>query len=79
MTPSSADVLAPGVVAGERQPEDPPVHRQKDRQKILHRESLTSRGTQADHLSQNRVCLGVCVPAATDGSMPVGSGETICR
>jgi hypothetical protein len=73
----SADVLAPDDVGDERQPEDPSVHGQKDHQKVLHRYSLTSRGTQAYHLFQKKVYLEGCVPGATDGSMPVGSVEII--
>ena len=74
---SSADVLTPGVVGDKRQPEDQSVPGQKDHWKVLHRQCLTSRGKQANHLSQKTACLEGCVPGATDGSMPVGSAEII--
>jgi hypothetical protein len=32
-------------------------------------------GRSGDHLHRRRVCQGGCVPGATDGSMPVGSGR----
>jgi hypothetical protein len=70
---SSEDVLAPDDVGDERHPEDQSVHGQKDHQKKLQRQSLTSRGKQEYHLSQKRACPEGCVPGATDASMPVGS------
>jgi hypothetical protein len=72
---SSGDVLAPDDVGDERQPVDQSVHGQKDQQKNLHGQGLTSRGTQGDHLSRNRACLAGYVPGATDGSMPAGSAR----
>jgi hypothetical protein len=76
---SSADVLTPGVVGDKRQPEDQSVPGQKDHWKVLHRQCLTSRGKQANHLSQKTACLEGCVPGATDGSMPVGSGRVFMQ
>jgi len=43
---SSGDVLALDDVGDERQPEDQSEHVQKDHQKDLHRQSLTSRCKQ---------------------------------
>jgi len=36
-------------------------------------------GRQADRLCQSRVFQAGCVPGATEGSMPVGSGSIIYR
>ena len=71
---SSEDVLALDDVGEERQPEDQSEPVQKDHQKDLHRQSLTSRCKQGYHLSQKRAFQVGYVPGATDGSMPVGSG-----
>ena len=74
---SSEDVLALDDVGDERRPEDRSEHVQKDHQKDLHRQSLTSRCKQGYHLSQKRAFQVGYVPGATDGSMPVGSAEII--
>jgi len=74
---TSEDVLIPDDVGDERQPEDQSVPGQKDHQKVLHWQSLTSRGKQAYYLSLNRAFPEGCEPGGTGGSMPVGSAATI--
>jgi hypothetical protein len=76
--PSNEAVLALDDVGDERQPEDRLEHVQKDHQKDLQRRSLTSHCKQGYLLSENRAFQEVHVPGTTDGSMPVGSAETIC-